>query len=136
MATQVDTDYFAKLDKLYAGTPKLPLDDPNAPLVQEPEKGEVRVKGSRVYLYLILEDHLEHGANPDALHERYTSLATEEIAKIIEYYENNKPIVDEYLAHNKKICAFVDAWMSETYPQHGLRDRLKARLTNGGSQQG
>ncbi len=134
MATQVDTDYFAQLDRLYASTPKLPLGDPNAPLVQCDEKGDVRVKDSRVHLYLILEDYLEHGATLEDLHERYTSLTVEEFAKIIEYYENNKKIVDEYLAHNKLVCSFVDSWMSEINPQHGLRDRLKARLNNGGSQ--
>ncbi len=134
MATQVDTDYFAKLDRLNASTPRLPLGDPNAPFVQDDEKGDVRVKDSRVHLYLILEDYLEHGASLEDLSERYTSLTSEELANIIEYYEKNKKIVDEYLAHNKLVCSLVDSWMSEINPQHGLRDRLKARLTNGGSQ--
>ncbi len=131
MAIQTNTEYFAKLDELYASTPKLPLDDADAPLVQNPEKGDVRVKGSRVHLYLILEDYLESGATLEDLDERYSSLTIEEFANIIDYYERNKEIVNEYLAHTKVICDLVEDHIRAEYPQEGLRERLLARLKNG-----
>lgn len=134
MVTGTKTEFNSKLDELYASTPKLPLDDPDAPLVQSPEKGDVRVKGSRVHLYLILEDYLEDGATLEDLDERYSTLTIEEFTNIIDYYERNKEIVDEYLAHTKVIGDLVEAHMREKYPQEGLLGRLKARLENGSAQ--
>ena len=134
MVTKTKTEFNSKLDELYASTPKLPLDDPNAPLVQSPEKGDVRVKGSRVHLYLILEDYLEDGATLEDLDERYSTLSIDEFTNIIDYYERNKEIVDEYRAHTKVICDLVETRMREEYPQEGLLSRLKARLENGSAQ--
>ena len=133
MVTDTKTEFNSKLDELYASTPKLPLDDPDAPLVQSPEKGDVRVKGSRVHLYLILEDYLEDGATLEDLDERYSTLSIDEFTNIIDYYERNKEIVDEYLAHTKVICDFNMAQLEKDYPQEGILERLKARLSNGGT---
>lgn len=132
MATQTNTEYFTKLDELYASTPKLPLGDPDAPLIQYPETGDVRVKDSRIQLHLILESYLEENATLEDLDKRYSSLTIDDLAKIIDYYERNKEIVEEYLAHTKVICDFNMEQLEKEFPQQGVLDRLKARLNNGG----
>ena len=130
VANMTEAEYERRLHKLYASTPRLPLDDPAVPLTQLERTNDVTVTGSRVKLYLIMEGALELGETIDDLDEAFATVSRDELARIFDYYAQNQEIVDEFLAHAKAIGNLVEAWNRMNNGQEGLRERLWARLSD------
>jgi uncharacterized protein (DUF433 family) len=59
--------------------------------------GEVRIKGHRVYLLHIVEDYND-GSSVEMLADEFDTVSRDVIEKVVKFYLDNKPEVDEYVA--------------------------------------
>jgi uncharacterized protein (DUF433 family) len=58
---------------------------------------DIRLKGSRIGIEIILWNYLEEGLTAEAIAEDYPSLSLEQIHATLTYYWRNKDQIDSYL---------------------------------------
>jgi uncharacterized protein (DUF433 family) len=58
--------------------------------------GEIRIKGHRVYLLHIVEDYND-GSSVDMLADEFDTVSRDVIEKVVKFYLDNKPEVDQYV---------------------------------------
>jgi uncharacterized protein (DUF433 family) len=77
-----------------------PLQTEAIPL-REDESGALRVGGSRVLLELVIQA-FQDGATPEAIVQRYETLALSDVYAVIAYYLRHRVEVAEYLARRER----------------------------------
>ena len=90
--------------------------------IQAPDN--VRVRGSRIDLSLVVQDYLE-GRLPEDTQLRYPSLDLEAIDGVIAYYLGHREAVDRYVAARKQEAREVAKSYREG-PEPPIVTRLKA----------
>ena len=60
--------------------------------------GDIRIKGHRIGIEIILFDFIHRGQSPEQIAARYTTLTLEQVYATITYYLHHKPAMDKYLA--------------------------------------
>ena len=70
---------------------------PPCPYLDFSVPGNVRVKGTRVQLEIVVDDYLE-GREADEIARDYPSLSLEAVYGVLAYYHGHRQIVDRYLA--------------------------------------
>lgn len=59
-------------------------------------EGDIRLKGTRVGIEIVLEDYLT-GSSPEEIAARYRSLSLEQVYATVTYYLHNRVKIDPYL---------------------------------------
>ena len=59
---------------------------------------DIRIKGTRVGIEVVLYDFIHQGQSPEAIAARYPVLTLEQVSATITYYLHNKEAVTRYLA--------------------------------------
>ena|SRR5215211_2295133 len=59
---------------------------------------DIRIKGHRIGIETVLDEHLRHGRRPEEIVASYPSLTLEEVYATILYYLRNRETIDQYLA--------------------------------------
>ena len=67
----------------------------------EDETGTVRVKGTRILLYLIIGP-FNRGESVEEIQDNYPTLTCAQIDSVIAWYLNNRSQADEYLKNREK----------------------------------
>lgn len=73
----------------------------DAPFLREDAAGELRIGKSRVLLDLVLRA-FQDGATPEAIVQRYPTLALADVYAAITFYLNHRPDVEEYLDRRER----------------------------------
>ena len=85
---------------------------------------DIRVKGTRVGIHVILWEYLKQGLNGDQIAKRYPSLTCEQVYATLTYYWRNKEQVDSFLQAIEE--EYWRRWREQQLnPSPGLR-RLRA----------
>jgi uncharacterized protein (DUF433 family) len=102
-----------------------------APPLREDASGALRVGGSRVLLELVIEA-FQDGATPEAIIQRFSTLALPDVYTVIAYYLRHRSEIEEYLACREQKA---DEARMRIESQQGdlseIRARLLARATAG-----
>ncbi|MDW8327931.1 MAG: DUF433 domain-containing protein [Anaerolineales bacterium] len=59
---------------------------------------DIRIKGHRIGLELILYEYIYNELTPAQLRERFPTLTLEQIYAVLAYYHHHQPQLDQYLA--------------------------------------
>lgn len=91
------------------------------------ERGVVRVGSSRVPLEVVVRAFLE-GLSAEEIADRFDALSLADVYAALGYYLRWREEVDAYIRERERQVG--EAWqeLERRYPQHGLRERLLARL--------
>ena len=73
--------------------PKLPP----SPELEFNAPDDVRVRGSRVLLEIVIEEHLQ-GKDPRQIQHEYPTLDIEAVSAVLAYYQRHREAVDRYVA--------------------------------------
>jgi uncharacterized protein (DUF433 family) len=95
-----------------------------APPLREDAAGALRVGDSRVLLELVIRA-FQDGATPEAILQRYPTLALPDVYSVIAYYLRHRGEVEEYLARRERTAEEVRQRL-ET--QRGDLSEIRARL--------
>jgi len=96
------------------------------PLVEDSD-GAIRVGGSRVPLERVIFEW-KAGASAEAIAESFPVLDLADIYAAIAYYLRHREEIEAYIARRDKEADQVREELEKRFPQHGLRERLLARL--------
>jgi uncharacterized protein (DUF433 family) len=97
------------------------------PPLREDSSGAIRVGNSRVLLELVLEA-FQDGATPEAIVQRYDTLALEDVYAVIGYYLRHRSECDRYLAACEKSSEEMkQRWDECNGDLSDIRARLMAR---------
>jgi uncharacterized protein (DUF433 family) len=58
---------------------------------------DIRLKGSRISLYHVIDCHREQGFNAEQIHEEFDTLSVEVLNKVLQFYQENRDEVDAYM---------------------------------------
>lgn len=98
-----------------------------APPLREDASGAVRIGGSRVLLELVVRA-FQDGATPEAIVQRYPTLALPDVYAVIAYYLRHREEIEDYLARREKRAAQVQKRIeTEQGDLNEIRARLLAR---------
>lgn len=78
---------------------------------------EIRIKGTRIGLEIVIEDFLE-GASPEEIAVRYSSLSLEQVYAAITYY----------LANRQEVAAYIEAGWQELEKAAQAQDENPAEV--------
>lgn len=95
-----------------------------APPLHEDATGAVRVGDSRVLLELVIRA-FEDGATPEAIVQRYSTVALPDVYAVIAYYLRHRSDVEEYLARREQKAEEV---RQRVEAQRGDLSEIRARL--------
>jgi uncharacterized protein (DUF433 family) len=99
------------------------------PLNEDPD-GALRVGGGRVLLELVIRA-FQDGATPEAIAQRYSTLALADVYATIAYYLRHRNEVDAYLAEREcRAANFTDQVARQTGELSAIRARLAARRSS------
>ena len=97
------------------------------PPLREDATGAVRVGDSRVLLELVIRA-FQDGATPEAIAQRYDTLALSDVYAVVAYYLRHAAEVEQYLAQRDQAA---QAMRQKVEAQQGdlsaIRTRLRAR---------
>ncbi|HUO08794.1 MAG TPA: DUF433 domain-containing protein [Phycisphaerae bacterium] len=100
---------------------------PEAPPLRREPDGALRVGDSRILLELVLHAFID-GATPEAIVQRYPSLALSDVYAVVAYYLRHKADVDEYLAHREADAQQAKSRIDSSQPDlSSIRARLNAQ---------
>jgi uncharacterized protein (DUF433 family) len=94
------------------------------PPLHEDADGALRVGGSRVLLELVIRSFQE-GATPEAIVQRYSTLALADAYATIAYYLRHPSEVNAYLAQRERLAGNVSDQIAR---QSGELSEIRARL--------
>lgn len=94
------------------------------PPLREDTDGAVRVGNSRVLLELVIRA-FQDGATPEAIVQRYSTLALGDVYAVIAYYLHHRTEVEEYLARREQEA---DEVRQRLQHQQGDLSEIRARL--------
>jgi uncharacterized protein (DUF433 family) len=97
---------------------------PEAPPLREDAAGAIRVGDSRVLLELVIRS-FQDGATPEAIAQRYPTLALPDVYAVIAYYLRHPGDVDSYLARREEKAA---AARQQIESQQGDLSSIRTRL--------
>lgn len=100
---------------------------PETPPLRADAHGVVRVGGMRITLDTIVYAFSD-GASAEQIVDDYSSLSLADVYATIAYYLRHKEAVDAYLRERERQAAAIQAEHEARFPQHGIRERLLARL--------
>jgi uncharacterized protein (DUF433 family) len=95
-----------------------------APPLHEDAAGALRVGDSRVLLELVIRA-FQDGATPEAIVQRYSTLALPDVYATIAYYLRHPGEIEEYLSRREQQAADVCGRMES---QQGDLSEIRARL--------
>src|SRR4051794_40604558 len=87
--------------------------------------GEVCLVGHRIGLYHLISFHQE-GDTPEMLHQRFPSLPLPLIRQVLDFYRQNQPEVDAYVADYEADLERLRASAPRAPSLEALRDRWQA----------
>ena len=96
-----------------------------APPLREDASGAVRVGESRVLLELVIRA-FQDGATPEAIVQRYPTLALEDVYAVITYYLRHRGEIESYLAGREQKAEEVRQRIAG---QQGDLSEIRSRLT-------
>ena len=100
--------------------------EPIAIPLEANEKGELRVRGTRIPLqYLIYE--YRAGATAEDIVARYPSLKLGDVHTLLSFYLGNQAEVNRYVQERELLAGEWEKRIKDRFPQKGLRERLLAR---------
>jgi uncharacterized protein (DUF433 family) len=103
-----------------------------SPPLRQDASGAVRVGDTRVLLELVIRA-FQDGATPEAIVQRYPTLALADTYAVISYYLRHKQHVHEYLAGREQQAAGVTKRIeSQSRDLSEMRARLNARRAQSG----
>jgi uncharacterized protein (DUF433 family) len=103
-----------------------------APPLHEDAAGALRVGQSRVLLELVIRA-FEDGATPEAIAQRYPTLALPDAYAVIAYYLRHPDEIEAYLARRDQQA---DATIQQAHAQEGDLSAIRARLLSRRNAQG
>jgi len=95
-----------------------------APPIREDADGALRVGNSRVLLELVIRA-FQDGATPEAIVQRYSTLALADVYAVIAYYLRHRSEVENYLARRE---AKAEEVRQRIEGQQGDLSDIRARL--------
>ncbi len=95
-----------------------------APPLREDATGALRVGESRVLLELVIRA-FQHGATPEAIVQRYSTLTLADTYAVISYYLRHRGEVEEYLTRREQQAEEVQERLER---QQGDLSEIRARL--------
>jgi uncharacterized protein (DUF433 family) len=95
-----------------------------APPLHEDATGALRVGASRVLLELVIRA-FQDGATPEAIVQRYSTLALPDVYSVIAYYLRHRSEIDGYLARREQKAEEVRQRIES---QQGDLGEIRARL--------
>ena len=96
-----------------------------APPLREDASGALRVGDSRVLLELVIRS-FQDGATPEAIVQRYSTLALPDVYAVIAYYLRHRGEVEAYLARREQKAEEVRQRIEN---QQGDLSEIRARLS-------
>lgn len=97
------------------------------PPLREEADGALRVGASRVLLELVIHS-FKNGATPEAIVQRYPTLALADVYAVIGYFLHHPGPVEEYLVRRERKSVEIRALIESSQPDLSeLRARLLAR---------
>ena len=98
-----------------------------APPLREDATGALRVGDSRVLLELVIRA-FQDGATPEAIVQRYSTLALPDVYAVIAYYLRHRSEIDEYLTEREQTAEEVRQRIeSQQGDLSEIRERLLAQ---------
>lgn len=92
------------------------------------EDGSIRVKGTRVLLYLIVQA-FQNGDTPEHIVQSYTSLKLADVYAVLAYYLQHREEIDHYIAWIEEDSARMRQEWEKRFPlEANLKAKLLARL--------
>ena len=102
-----------------------------SPPLQEDATGAIRVGGSRVLLELVIRA-FQDGATPEAIAQRFATLALPDVYAVIAYYLRHRGEVEEYIAQREQEAQEVQRRIEMRQGDLGeIRGRLLAKRQAG-----
>jgi uncharacterized protein (DUF433 family) len=95
-----------------------------SPPLREDASGALRVGASRVLLELVIRA-FQDGATPEAIVQRYSTLALPDVYAVIAYYLRHRSEVEGYLARREQKAQEVGQRIDS---HHGDLSEIRARL--------
>src|SRR5205807_6280432 len=95
-----------------------------APPIREDADGALRVGGSRVLLELVIRA-FQDGATPEAIVQRYSTLALPDVYAVITYYLRHRSEIEAYLAQREQKAEEVRQPLER---RQGDLSEIRARL--------
>lgn len=95
-----------------------------APPLREDAAGAVRIGESRVLLELVIRA-FQDGATPEAIVQRYSTLALPDVYAVIAYYLRHRGVIDDYLTQREQVAEEVRQRIEN---QQGDLSEIRARL--------
>jgi uncharacterized protein (DUF433 family) len=97
---------------------------PEAPPLSEDATGALRVGNSRVLLEMVIRA-FQDGATPEAIVQRYSTLALPDVYAVLAYYLRHPNEVEEYLARREHKAEEIRERIES---QQGDLSEIRARL--------
>jgi uncharacterized protein (DUF433 family) len=95
--------------------------------LREEETGAIRVGNSRVLLELAIRA-FQHGASPESIVQKYSTLSLSDVYLIVGYYLRHPEAIDAYLERRERQAELVRQKLSAIQPDLSLiRSRLLAQ---------
>jgi len=108
----------------------LAIQSETPPLSQDAD-GAVRIGESRVLLELVIRA-FQDGATPEAIIQRYSTLALGDVYAVVAYYLRHRTEIDQYLSEREKLAHQVRTQIANNRPDISqIRDRINARRNAG-----
>ena len=82
---------------------------------------EIRLRGHRIWIEHVLEEHLGRDMTPAELTRRFPTLSMQEVLAVLLYYHSNQTSMDAYLARQRDLANR----MREEASSDGRHDRLQ-----------
>jgi uncharacterized protein (DUF433 family) len=101
--------------------------EPQLPPLSEDSDGVIRVGGTRVPLERVIFEW-KTGASAEAISESFPVLELADIYASIAYYLHHREEIEAYIRRRDGEAERVRGELEKRFPQHGLRERLLARL--------
>lgn len=89
--------------------------------------GVIRVGGTRVTLDTVVAN-FKAGESPEEIVHNFPSLELADVYAVLTYYLRHQSEVEDYLRRGQEQAAEVRRMIEAHSSQHGLRERLLARL--------
>lgn len=89
--------------------------------------GVIRIGDSRVPLETVVTT-FDAGATPEEIVQDFPVLRLDDVYAVVTWYLRHRGEVEEYLREREEQAAEVRRKVEARFPQHGLRERLLARL--------
>ncbi|MEM9540354.1 MAG: DUF433 domain-containing protein [Cyanobacteria bacterium P01_E01_bin.42] len=84
---------------------------------------DIRLKGTRVGIEIILYEYIYEHRSPEAIFELYPNLKLEQIYATILYFLSDREKITQYMADWLKYCQESERKYEENLPDHAIRFR-------------